>query len=418
MNKLCMAAGLAMALLTSCSKNSEDTQVTPAPTETSVTGNVEGIWKKGNTYKVTGHLQVPEGKSLTIEEGVTVLMSDSIVKPEILIRGNLYSLGTAENPVKFTVPDAWKTSANLFGNLWGGLIAGPANTELVLKNTILEYGGAVTTEESPSVKAQLYKAAAGEHVPVLYTSNTASKVVVTNSIIRNFNEDGFYLEGGKVLITNNTFHTTGVSGGEAINIKSGVQAEIAFNLIYSPNTNALKLSNGGDKTPQAYVIAYNNTIVNAGWRRPTIKGGSIWLEKTVRADVYNNLLVNDRFGIKRDKGAPEDTRSVIANNYYYGYTQTGVDQFQPSTEIVKGTNDILGTKAGDNDPKLVNYPLSTASLNATYSTSWDFHLQAGSPALGKGKTDFTRLYKSGLSVNGVTYTSPEPASYIGAFGTK
>ncbi|WP_420151951.1 right-handed parallel beta-helix repeat-containing protein [Siphonobacter sp.] len=418
MNKLCMAAGLAMALLTSCSKNSEDTQVTPAPTETSVTGNVEGIWKKGNTYKVTGHLQVPEGKSLTIEEGVTVLMSDSIVKPEILIRGNLYSLGTAENPVKFTVPDAWKTSANLFGNLWGGLIAGPANTELVLKNTILEYGGAVTTEESPSVKAQLYKAAAGEHVPVLYTSNTASKVVVTNSIIRNFNEDGFYLEGGKVLIINNTFHTTGVSGGEAINIKSGVQAEIAFNLIYSPNTNALKLSNGGDKTPQAYVIAYNNTIVNAGWRRPTIKGGSIWLEKTVRVDVYNNLLVNDRFGIKRDKGAPEDTRSVIANNYYYGYTQTGVDQFQPSTEIVKGTNDILGTKAGDNDPKLVNYPLSTASLNAAYTTSWDFHLQAGSPALGKGKTDFTRLYKSGLSVNGVTYTSPEPASYIGAFGTK
>ncbi len=413
-----MAAGLAMALLTSCSKNSEDTQVTPAPTETSVTGNVEGIWKKGNTYKVTGHLQVPEGKSLTIEEGVTVLMSDSIVKPEILIRGNLYSLGTAENPVKFTVPDAWKTSANLFGNLWGGLIAGPANTELVLKNTILEYGGAVTTEESPSVKAQLYKAAAGEHVPVLYTSNTASKVVVTNSIIRNFNEDGFYLEGGKVLIINNTFHTTGVSGGEAINIKSGVQAEIAFNLIYSPNTNALKLSNGGDKTPQAYVIAYNNTIVNAGWRRPTIKGGSIWLEKTVRVDVYNNLLVNDRFGIKRDKGAPEDTRSVIANNYYYGYTQTGVDQFQPSTEIVKGTNDILGTKAGDNDPKLVNYPLSTASLNAAYTTSWDFHLQAGSPALGKGKTDFTRLYKSGLSVNGVTYTSPEPASYIGAFGTK
>ncbi len=418
MNKLFIAAGLAMAILTSCSKSTEENQVTPAPTEESVSGNVEGVWKKGNIYKVTGHLQIAEGKSLTIEEGVTVLMSDSIVKPEILIRGNLYSMGTTANPVKFTVPEAWKTTANNFGNLWGGLIAGPTNKEVVLSNTILEYGGAVTTEESPSVKAQLYKAAAGEHVPVLYTSNTDSKIVVANSTIRHFNEDGFYLEGGKVLIVNNTFHTTGVSGGEAINIKSGVQAEVAFNVIYSPNTNALKLSNAGDKTPQAYIVAYNNTIVNAGWRRPTIKGGSIWVEKTVRADVYNTLFVNDRFGIKRDKGAPEDTRSVISNNYYYGYTQAGVDQFQPSTEVVKGTNDILGTKAGENDPKLVNYPLSTSSMNAIYDATWDFHLQAGSPALGKGKTDFTRLYSSGLSVNGVTYTSPAPGSYIGAYGTK
>jgi hypothetical protein len=75
------------------------------------------------------------------------------------------------------------------------------------------------------------------------------------------------------------FYTTGVAGGDAINIKSGVLADVAFNVIYSPNTNALKLSNSGDRTPQAYIVGYNNTIINAGWRRPTTKGGSIWLEK-------------------------------------------------------------------------------------------------------------------------------------------
>ncbi len=413
----------AAALLSFQACNNNDTEVTPVEEEKptvqeSVAGEVSGTWKKGNTYKITGHLQIPAGKSLTIEEGVTVLFSDSVVKPEVVVLGNLYSLGTAEAPVKFTVPDAWKTAKNEFGNLWGGLIAGPNAAEFVIKNTILEYGGAVTTEESPSVKAGLYKAAAGEHVPVIYYPALNGKLVVMNSTIRNFNEDGFYIEGGKVIIANNLFYTTGVSGGDAINIKSGVQADIAFNLVYSPNTNALKLSNSGDRSPQAYIVGYNNTIINAGWRRPTTKGGSIWLEKSVRADLYNNLLANDRFGIKRDKGAPEDNRSVIGTTLYYGHSEDAVKQFQPSTEIIAGVNDLLAAKVGDNDPKFVNYPLSTSMTNPTFNTAWDFHLQTGSPALGKGRTDFTRLYADGLAINGVTYKSPAPATYIGAFGTK
>jgi hypothetical protein len=420
MKQLFMLSALAAFLITGCSDDkSEPIPVDPKPTEESVSGEVSGTWTKGNTYKVTGHIQIPDGKSLTIEEGVTVLFSDSVIKPEVVVKGNLYSLGTAAAPVKFTVPDAWKTAGNQFGNLWGGLIAGPNSTELVLSNTIIEYGGAVTTDESPSVKAKLYKAIAGEHVPVIYYSNLNGKLVVVNSIIRNFNEDGFYIEGGKVIIANNTFNTTGVSGGDAINIKSGVQADVAFNVVYSPNTNALKLSNSGERSPQAYIVGYNNTIINAGWRRPTTKGGSIWLEKGVRADLYNNLLANDRFGIKKENvDKSVDDRSVIGNSLYYGATEEGVKQFQPSAEILKGANDLISAKVGDNDPKFVNYPLTTDNKNATFNTAWDFHLQAGSPALGKGKTGFTRLYADGLVLNGVTYKSPAPADYIGALGTK
>ncbi|WP_229212840.1 right-handed parallel beta-helix repeat-containing protein [Dyadobacter soli] len=421
MKQLFMLSALAAFLITGCSDDKNDpTPVNPEPTEESVSGEVSGTWTKGNTYKVTGHLQIPEGESLTIEEGVTVLFSDSVIKPEIVVQGNLYSLGTAAAPVKFTVPDAWKTPGNQFGNLWGGLIASIESKEFVLNNTILEYGGAVTTEESPSVKAQLYKALPGEHVPVIYYPNYKDgKLVVMNSIIRNFNEDGFYIEGGKVIIANNMFYTTGVSGGDAINIKSGVQADVAFNVVYSPNTNALKLSNSGDRSPQAYIVGYNNTIINAGWRRPTTKGGSIWLEKGVRVDLYNNLLANDRFGIKKENVAKSvDDRSLINNTLYYGATEEGVKQFQPSEEILKGANDLISAKVGENDPKFVNYPLTTDNKNATFNTAWDFHLQAGSPALGKGKTGFTRLYADGLVINGVTYKSPAPADYIGAFGTK
>jgi hypothetical protein len=422
MKQVIILAALSAAVLVGCSKSSDDNNtVTPTPTpvvKEAVSGDVSGTWTKGNTYKITGHLQIPASTSLVIEEGVNVIFSDSTVKPELIVKGNLYVMGTSANPVKFTVPDAWKTTANQWGNLWGGIIAAPTCTELLIDNAILEYGGAVTTESSPSVKAGLYKAAAGNHVPAVNYSNVNGKLVIVNSRLNNQNEDGFYIEGGKVIVANNKIYTQGVSGGDAINIKSGVQADVAFNTIYSPNTNALKLSNTGDRTPQAYVVAYNNTIVNAGWRRPTIKGGSIWVEIAVRAELYNNLLANDRFGVKRDPKNPEDSRTKVSNNLYYGATQDGVTGFQPSTEILTGTNDVISKTVGDNDPKFVNYPLTTDSKNATFNTAWDFRLQAGSPAIGKGTTSFTRLYADGISfANGTIYKSPAPSTTIGAFGT-
>jgi hypothetical protein len=158
-------------------------------------------------------------------------------------------------------------------------------------------------------------------------------------------------------------------------------------------------------------------MVNTGWRRPTAKGGSIWVEATVRVSIYNNMFANTRFGIKRDTKKPEDARSVFGNNYYYGFNQTTVDQFQPTNEIIAGTNDIIGKTAGNNDPRFLNYPLNTSVDNSTFNTTWDFHLKPGSPALGKGTTGFTRHYASGLVLNGTIYKSPEPSNYIGAFGT-
>ncbi|MFD2066496.1 right-handed parallel beta-helix repeat-containing protein [Pontibacter silvestris] len=413
-----MVAALFLAAFTSC-KDDKDDEATPTPEEEmqTLSGEVSGTWTSGKTYMVSGDLVVPAGKSLTIEEGVTVVM-DTTAKPEFIVLGNLYCTGTAASPIMITVPEGARTEKNKFGALWGGILAAPTCNELVLDNVILEYGGATTTEASASVKQGLYKAESGERLPALWFSNVNGKFVVQNSIVRNFQEDAFYIEGGQSIVANNKFYTTGLTNGEAINYKSGTQADVAFNLIYSPNTNGLKLSNSGDRTPQAYIIAYNNTIVNAGWRRPDIKGGSIWIEKSVHTDLYNNLIANSRFGIKRDTKNPEDSRSTISNTFYYGYTQEGVDQFQSSTEIVAGANDVTTTTAGGNDPKFVSYPLSTAGNNATFSTSWDFHLSADSPALNKGTTDFTRHFANGLVIHGVTYTSPAPATYIGAMGTK
>ncbi|PYF72794.1 right-handed parallel beta-helix repeat-containing protein [Pedobacter nutrimenti] len=413
--QIIIGAALVIMGATGCKKANSD--VDPDTGNGTVTGEISGVWQKGSTQVIKGDIIVPEGKSLIIEEGVTVLM-DTVAKPEIIIKGNLYVQGTAELPVRFTVDPAFRTDAKKFGKLWGGILAAPSCSELLLDHAIIEYGGSTTSDASTSVKQGLYKAIAGENLPALWFSNVKGKLVVTNSIFRNMQEDCTYIDGGRVLFANNTFYTTGLTGGEAINLKSGCVADVAYNLIYSANTNALKLSNAGDRTPQAYVIAYNNTMVNTGWRRPTAKGGSIWVEATVRVEVYNNMFVNTRFGVKRDTKKPEDSRSLFSNNYYYGYDQTTVNQFQPSADIIGGTNDVIGKKAGDNDPKFANFPLDNPVSSPNFNTAWDFHLNAGSPALAKGKTNFTRNHAAGMEMNGTVYKSPEPSTYIGAFGTK
>ncbi|PRD54321.1 right-handed parallel beta-helix repeat-containing protein [Sphingobacterium gobiense] len=410
----------ATTTFTSCSKSNPEAEITDdnilPPTEASVSGNVSGVWEKGSTIYVTGHLVIPRGESLTIEEGVTVIM-DSNVAPEVLIEGNLYSMGTVENPVLVSVQESERTEANALGGLWGGFLAAPSSEEILLEHTIMEYGGGETTEASPSVLGQYYKASAGSNVPALWTSNVDAKVVIVNSTFRHFKDDAFYLEGGKTIIANNKFYTNGESGGEAVNTKSGVIADIAFNLMYSPNTNALKLSNSGDRTPQGYIKAYNNTILNAGWRRPTSKGGSIWVEKEVRAEIYNNLLVNNRYGIKYDSPTGPDERNIYTNNFYYGHTPQAVEQFQKDeANVIIGTDEIRGTAAGENDPLFVNYPLDMDQNNATFDPQWDFHLKSESPAYGIGRTDIPRNFPNGITINGNTYTAPEAATYIGAFG--
>ena len=406
---------LAMSIFTACKK-----EEVKAPDQTLSGGEVNGIWEKGITVTVNGHLIIPEGLSLTIEEGVTVLMNDTTLGQEILVYGNLYCKGTATNPVTFTVPETLRKPGN-FPRLWGGILCGPTSKELFLDHTIIAYTGYVTTEESPSVKAGFFKASAGEGLPAINTKNNVDgKVVIMNSTFHNLGEDGLYLEGGNIIVANNAFYSQGETGGDAINLKAGCIADVCFNLVYSPNTNALKLSNSGDRTPQCHIIGYNNTIVNCGWRRPTVKGGGIWLEAGVYAEIWNNLQVNCRFAVKNNAKEAADPRSTYDYSWYYGYTQECVDSYQAGVkDVVRGSHDIAGTTVGSNDPKFVSYLLSTDTYNSTFNTAWDFHLQTGSPALTGAKTDFARNFSSaGIAINGVTYTSPGPQAFFGAFGTK
>lgn len=383
-----------------------------------VSGDVSGTWTRNSTITVTNHITIPVGSSLTIEDGVKVLMADATKEIEFIVLGNFYCKGTESNPVTISVIPSLINPNSDFPRLWGGIVCGATCSEFLMLYTHVEYTGAQTTEESPSVKLGLYKAAAGEGLPIInFRNNIDGKLVVEHCTFNNAGEDGMYLEGGNFIIAYNTLYTVGETGGDMINLKAGSVADICYNLEYSPNTNGFKLSNSGDKNPVCSPICYNNTLVNCGWRRPTVKGGGIWLEAGVNAKILNNLQINPRFAVKNSLA---DVACVYDYQYYYGYSQETVDAFQLGVkDVVRGAHDIAGTVAGANDPMLVNYELDNDPMNTIFDTDWDFHLQVNSPAIGAGTTDFTRHFGtagSGITIQGVEYLSPAPSTTIGAFG--
>lgn len=295
------------------------------------------------------------------------------------------------------------------------------------------------TETSPSVIAGIYTA--GEDYGVQITTGPQFKgsLVVTDCVIRNGFADGIYMQGGKGIITRNIFAGNGATGGEAVNVKAGTSTVVAYNVMYSPNTNGLKLSSAGQDDVagrgQSKCVAYNNTIINAGWRRDGAKGGCIYVEKNILANVFNNLMVNCKYRAQAPKwGIPGvadgcDDKSVIDYNCYaassivstlqqdiddgttvpyanYVSNKNYSDAVDAHSKIAQGAND-LGVK-------FANYTLDTNKLdNPSYDEAWDFT----ATALPSGASDgsgLTSIVQSSLTVGGKTYTAEAPQAFFGA----
>ena len=150
----------------------------------------------------------------------------------------------------------------------------------MIDHAVIEYTGGQVVEGSPAATQGVYTAG-DDAYPQITTNNIDGRYVVTNSILRNGWSDGIYLMGGQAIIANNIFAANGYDGAEAVNVKAGCVADVAGNLMFSPNTNGLKLSSSGQSETRAMakINAYNNTIINAGWRRDGEKGGCVYVEK-------------------------------------------------------------------------------------------------------------------------------------------
>lgn len=447
--------------LASCEKD-PDQKEPVEPVEAA--GEVSGVWEAGSTVYVDGHIVVPEGESLTIEEGVTVIFSDAGVGVnhtaiEFSVDGNLYCLGTAENPVRLTVDESLRTADNTFAGLWGGIVAGATCEEMLIDHTIIEYCGGQVIEGSPAAENGYYTAG-DDAYPHITTNNVDGRYVITNSILRNGWSDAIYMMGGNAIIAGNIFSAIGYDGAEAVNVKSGCTVDVTRNIMFSANTNGLKLSSSdqSEVRHQAKIQAYNNTIIGSGWRRDGEKGGGIYVEENADAGVFNNLLVNCKFRATTpawEEPGSEDCydgeHSMIDYNYYasgtvessivfsgeyeddgemllysgvkFPYEGYAFNHEWYDTEKVDVHSVMAKTaeEAVSLNPKFVNFDLNMDPASYAFNDRWDFHLTSGSPALDASKTytagDRQPYFgTSGLEVNGQTYTSPVIGAWFGAFG--
>jgi hypothetical protein len=449
-------AGFA-SMMVSCNKSEEAVQVS-APlfkvgqavsTKTPLSGSIKGTLLSDSTYKVGGDVFINENDTLVIQPGAKIVFPGNAPYC-FVVKGSLLSLGTEAKPIYFTVPTAVRTDVYgadpttdpAYKGLWGGIYGETTFKNIIIKWTHLDFGGGKLATSPVSFMAN------GATSYVLSVSNPSGVLVLEDSWLYGCIDDPFRPFGCKFNVMRNTFEKGGFTGGESMNIKSGNVGIFAYNLIVGSATNGPKASNNGGKNPQTEVQMYNNTIVCSGYRRSSAgRGGSTNFEEGSKGNYYNNLMVNCKFG-PRVVGATANYNGnalVVADkaNIKGGYNYNYVDSVKIANEIYPtgfaqkpNANDIPnpssflptgykpgqvydGTAAvGKNNPLFVNFPLPQTHKrmgDVSFVGSYNFRLQATSPAIGKGYTGFTPLNVVPVSANfGATVITP-PNKDIGAY---
>jgi hypothetical protein len=410
-NKILFALAATASMLAACHKAEVVTISQPVIqagqeiTTDTLSGSVKGTLRTGRTYYFRTDITVNAGDTLLFQPGVTLIaLGDGAsysTSPQITVNGTLISLGTQDNPNWITVLPSLRTRDNAFKGFWGGIQGGSHGGDIIIKWTHLEFAGGPA---GPANDPAVYTAGVPRYT-IVY-SNIAGNFVIEDSWISNSKDDGIRVISGKISVMRNTFENNGESGGEALNMKSGTVGDVGYNLIIGAATNGLKASNSGGTTIQTNVYMYNNTMLNCGFRQvQSGRGGSINYEKGAKGKVYNNIIVNSRYGMRITTDA-DIPNMIYDKQFYYASSSNISTQFYPTTGVaVAKPGDIASTTPGVNKPQFANYnvdgfdyatatfPMGIAAMPASITNAGtsDFRLVPASPAVNKGKTDFTPL---------------------------
>ncbi len=415
---------------------------------TTTGGAVKGTMLTNTTYRITTDLIVNAGDTLVIQPGVKIYMGAADpaknagnAVTNLIVHGTLLSLGTKESPIYFTVENQAKTDvpaakvSDLTGvidpaykGIWGGILGDTDTKLMVIKWTHVEFGcGKLATAPVTGITN-------GNPAYMISFINPNGVFVLEDSWVYGGVDDPIRLQGGKFNVMRNTFEKGGLLGGESLNVKAGCVGNYAYNLTIGAATNGPKASNKGTNTPTANVYMYNNTIVNSGFRRDKPgRGGCLNFEEGATGVAFNNIVVNCKYGLRiltADKGGAGQYSSnpllpagfsniAYGNNLYYadnvdianqiypvesgtgnpgtdipnfstlGITLTSTFPMTKATVVAYEGNKAV--KAAGTDPLFKIFTLAGATgkpSDISYATGFDFNLQSGSPAIGKGATSF------------------------------
>ncbi len=404
--------------------------------------SVKGTMLTGKTYSVAAgcDLVINAADTLLMQPGVTLNMGAG---SSIIALGTFVSNGSKDQPNFITYPGL--TQSDVPGALpatadpansgkWKGIIGGPTCNLLVLRWTHLQYAG--YTEGSAT--STIASSSSGNQFSILF-ANYKGSFVMEDSWLYGGVDDGIRISAGKIALFRNTFEKEGLNGGDCINVKGGTTGTMAYNFFIGTATNGQKASNKGQATgaPQTNLVMYNNTFVSGGYRQTQSgRGGSIDYEEGAAGMYYNNVAVNCKFGYRMLGNPTADIAHLsYGNNFQYGDSLFVANQFYPTGYITQPqATDVPSIttsakylpatyKPGDvydgsdvvqkNPPMFINFPLpATGHALAQYTAvgSYNFHLQAGSPLVGKSNTSIKPLITVPLNaVYGLAEATPAGA---------
>jgi len=370
-SKMVAAAFVVSGIFSSCTKSSATANTGPVlPAEairgTTISGgNIKGVMLTDSVYTINGDVTVLKGDTLSVQPGATINIP---ANHAFYIQGTISSLGTQTKPVVFQSPVAQPGQ-------WGGFQCDSAQAVTFKWTKILWAGGPDST------------------------GGTRQTIGISTPINVDI-EDSWFIGGqdnsigvystATVTILRNTFQGNGTTDGDCIDFHSGVMGTVAYNVLWGGAGSAIKVFTSATiKNPQTDVTVYNNTCIDNGFRRGAAEPGrGILVDAFSTGKFYNNLLVNNYYGLDI---TPTSEFSTVqyGNNYFYATVDSLVKNFYPvGSKGVPQTTDIISQTTGANDPMFVNYtPPPNPSLRIM-PTSFDFHLKAGSPALGKGNPTY------------------------------
>jgi hypothetical protein len=402
-----------------------------------LSGSVKGTMATGKTYTVSSDITVNKGDTLLLQPGVTVNMGAGT---NIIVKGTLLSLGTktqpnfitAANMTRNDVPGASVASDPAYAGTWGGIQADTSCKKFILKWTHLQYAGATLKTVT------VYGATAGSAALGIFFQTPNGTFVVEDSWIYGTAADGIRLQAGNISIMRNTFEKIGKIGGEGVSIKGPTVGNIAYNVFAGTAQNGVKFSNNSAGAVQCRIYVYNNTFINSGWKTIQLgRGASINAEEGASGKVYNNFIINCKYGLRLVKTPPADTANLAyGNQYYYGDADSVVNQFYPVGYITRpratdypaptylpavytlGASYSALALIHANNPLFANFtlPATTAQFkDISYVNGFDLRLQAASPAIGKGFTGFSPLTNVSVHANYGATEITVPGNDIGAY---
>ncbi len=364
-------AVIAAFIFSACTKSSSSTNsnkvvATVIGSNTTLAG---GAWKgtmlAGATYTINGDITVLPTDSLIIQAGATINVP---ANHAFYIQGVISSLGTQASPITFTAPVTQPGQ-------WGGFQCDSAKAVTFYWTKILWAGKGDSTGK---------------------TRETISVAVPINVDIEDCwfyggqdNAIGVYATANATILRN-TFYGNGTTDGDAIDFHSGATGTVAYNVLWGGAGSAIKVYTSATiANPQTNITVYNNTCVENGFRRGSGEPGrGVLVDAYSKAKVYNNLLVNNYWSL--DITPQADTlHTVYGNNWFYVTVDSLRQYMYPAGEKgnIQVSDVIDSVNLGANDPMFVGYltPPATPDMSLRIiPNTFDFHLQAGSPAHGKG----------------------------------